>query len=384
MRVGYITTYFSKFYRGPMYYQMLELSKFIKVTSFASSEQSYQYTVGRQKEEQKDEILNPNWNMKRFDIAWKFKGFVYPKNLREVLGRENLNLIHSNEYYQPISWHGLKVARKMNIPFVFTQRGPGYPRSFGRAVQFALLNFISKRIVDQANHITSCTTLGKKYLMEKFKVKEEKITVITTSVDMNLFENRNGKKFREEHNIPQDAPLIMQIGRIFPIKRVDVLLRVFSEIQKENKDCYLVIVGPEHPQEAEKVRKLEKELNLKNVIYTGPVQNEKLPDVLAACDVFAQTSEYEGFSFSLLEASAARKPIMSFAVGGNVDIIQDGVNGYMPIWCDIKQYANRLLMLINDKNLRVRLGENAWRICKEKFSVEKCNQDYLRVYNSVI
>src|SRR3989344_6562827 len=124
LNVGYLTTYFSKFYKGPMYYQLESLSRHVGITTFTSNEESYQYFSSREKVKDMAETFNVNWNIKRFDILFKIRGFVYPKNLKEILQKEKLDVIHSNEYYQPISWHGLMVAKKNKLPFILNQRRP--------------------------------------------------------------------------------------------------------------------------------------------------------------------------------------------------------------------------------------------------------------------
>src|SRR3989344_5657634 len=93
MKIGYITTFMSEFFKGPIYYQLQELSKHCDVAWFSSSEKSYQYYDKRKKIEKDVEKLSPSWSVKRFDILFRIKGLVFPKNLVEVIRNENLDLI---------------------------------------------------------------------------------------------------------------------------------------------------------------------------------------------------------------------------------------------------------------------------------------------------
>lgn len=380
MKLGYISTYTSGAYLGPIYGQLAELSKKVDVSWFASRNSSYQYTTRSGRE--KDEDMSSTFHIRRFGESWHVRGIVWPKDLVGRLKQEKIDVVHSNEYYQPISWQSVKYAREANVPFVFTQRRPVIPGGL-TGMQLAILGWMGRNVIRHAAHITSNTALGKQLLVKRFNVEPDKVTVIPTSVQTERFADADGSAFRQKYGIADDEFVIMHIGRIFPIKRIDLLVRAYSRMKKDVPKARLVIIGPEHPEEGPKVRKIAEELGVRP-LFIGGLPNEQVPAALAACDVFALTSEFEGFSYSLVEASAAGKPLMSFAVGGNVEIIDDGVNGFLVPWCDIDRYAGRLVELAKNPDLRRSLGNAAQRKAVERYSVQKCAAEFERIYRRVL
>jgi glycosyltransferase involved in cell wall biosynthesis len=386
MKVSYITTYFSEYFRGPIYYQLESLSKRIKVTTFASSEKSYQYYSQGERFREREVVLSKNWELKRFEIKFKVRGLVWPADLKQLMQNESQDLIHSNEYYQPISWIGLEVAKKLGIPFVFTQRRPEFSGRIENIAFKILFNPLGKRVVYESDAIECISSVAKELLLKTFpKLDESKIIVVHNSVDLTLFENRTGEKFKEEFGIPKDKKIVLNFSRIFRQKRIDLLLRIFSLVKKEMKDAYLVVGGAKNPDEWRKIQKLTKELGLENdVKFIGVLPNERIKDVLDCCDVFCLTSEKEPFGYVYLEAMACEKPVMGFNVGGAPDIIIDGQNGYLIKFGDLEEYAKKIVVLLQDDQKRKEMGMVGRKYVEKRFRREEATEKRLKLYNSLV
>jgi len=385
MKIGYITTFMSEFFKGPIYYQLQELSKHCNVTWFSSSEKSYQYYAGRIKLASQKRKISSSLNVKRFDISFRVKGLVFPKNLTQVLQNENLDLIHSNEYYQPISWQGLRVAREKNLPFVFTQRRPNIPKGvFG--LGFKILNRIGKNVVYESDAIETLSSAGKKLLLEKFpKLDESKITIIHNSIDTKWFTRRNGKRFKERYGIPKNKKIILNFSRIFPVKRIDLMIKIFAHVKKDVDDAYLIIAGAKEKNEERKILNLIQKLNLKkDVKITGIIPNEYKNDALDSADIFCLTSQEEPFGYILLEAMACKKPCIAFKVGGIPDIIQNNVNGTLIDFNDLNKYAEKIVELLTNERKRKQMGERAKEITEKKFSIQEATKKRLKIYNKLL
>lgn len=161
--------------------------------------------------------------------------------------------------------------------------------------------------------------------------------------------------------------LVMSSGRLVPWKGHNTLIRIHAKMAKERPDLHLLIVagGPE----AERLEKLAEDLGVADsVIFTGNVENAVALRYMRAADVFALNTAYEGFSHTLLEAAAVGVPIVTTAIGGNPEFIDDGVNGYLVKPDDEKAFIKKITALLDSPELRAKIAGNAKRKV-EKFSV---------------
>jgi len=386
MKLLYIVPYLSEFFRGPMYYQLENLSKHIEVMTFTSSEKSYQYYAKREKIKEKEVVLNQTWKWKRFDIEFKIRGLVWLKDFATTLKQEEADIINSNEYYQPTTWQSFKIAKEKGISFIMTQRRPEFVGAIEKLSFELIFNRIGKEIVYGSDAIECISTVAKELLLKTFPdLNKDKIFVIHNSVDLHRFEDKDGENFKEEFGIPKDKKIILNFSRIFRQKRIDLLLRIFSLVKKEVKDAYLVVGGARHPGEWKTVQKLTKELGLENdVKFIDVLPNERIKDILDCCDVFCLTSEKEPFGYVYLEAMACEKPVMGFNVGGASDIIIDGQNGHLINFGNLEDYAKKIVMLLQDNQKKMKMGKIGRKYVEKRFTIEEATEKRLKLYNSLV
>lgn len=126
-----------------------------------------------------------------------------------------------------------------------------------------------------------------------------------------------------------DGKIIVTISRLVPWKGVDTLIQVMPELIKDvGSDLRLVVVGD--GPDMSKLRQLARDSGVgDNVVFAGRVPHDEIPAYLSASDLFVLNTEYEGFSHILLEAMMAGTPVITTDVGGNPELIEDGVNGLL-------------------------------------------------------
>ena len=156
-------------------------------------------------------------------------------------------------------------------------------------------------------------------------VSKDAITVIYNGVE---FEPSPLSKEEARKQIGISGNIIVSAGRMVPWKGFRMLIKIMPQLLRVNQFFRLVIIvdGPE----VQILQALVNNLGLDRKVYlVGKKRSEELATYLAAADLFVLNTGYEGFSHQLLEVMAARVPIITTAVGGNREIIQQGENGFL-------------------------------------------------------
>jgi glycosyltransferase involved in cell wall biosynthesis len=108
-----------------------------------------------------------------------------------------------------------------------------------------------------------------------------------------------------------------------------------------------------------------------------------IPEVLAACDVFVLSSEFEGNPLSVLEAMAASLPTVSTAVGGVPSLLENGTSGILVDSGDTEGFSKAMESLLSNRDLRRSMGAAAARRARERFDVANMVRAYEEVYESL-
>jgi glycosyltransferase involved in cell wall biosynthesis len=161
-------------------------------------------------------------------------------------------------------------------------------------------------------------------------------------------------RVRREQGWSADAVHVVSVGRLADQKRVDWLLNAWPEVQHRCPAARLWIVG----DGAERAR-LEMLAGRLGITATCTFLGARPRGIefMAASDIVVMTSLYESFGFVPLEAKACGRPVIANAVDGVRDNVRDGVDGYLVAPADPAALARRLVEMIENPNLRRRMGE---------------------------
>lgn len=189
------------------------------------------------------------------------------------------------------------------------------------------------------------------------------------------------KEFHTEKPKIEREKQVLMVGRLIKSKHQDKLIEMFAKVSPP--DWNLVIVGYDHLKQhhLERLRKLARELDVGGrVIFTGKLDN--IGEIYSKSSIFAFTSSSEGFPNVIGEAMSAGIPVIAFdCVAGPSEIITDGYDGYLVPLHDYNQFELRLSQLMNDENLRQKLGNNGRESIK-KFSSDKICESFYRFITS--
>lgn len=182
---------------------------------------------------------------------------------------------------------------------------------------------------------------------------------------------------REAVGLPPDALIIGAVGRLVALKNHRQLVHSMAELDAQFPQAHLVIIGA-GPLEAD-LRELASHSPASARIHLLG-QRSDVARLTAGFDIYAQPSLTEGLSIALLEAGAAALPVVASAVGGNVEIIDDGTTGLLVPVQDQAALTTALADLLADGTLRQRLGAAAQAWVAANASVESMCDAYDRFY----
>jgi len=216
-----------------------------------------------------------------------------------------------------------------------------------------------------------------KSLVGGWGVREQKIKVIYNAVDFQFYELNSQKEAKKKIKI--DGDLILTVGRLVPWKGMDTLVAIMPEIKKINPCFKLVIAGS--GSEEKKLKLLIKDLKLANsVIMAGRLSQQEMSKFYQASSLFVLNSSYEGLSHVILEAMYYKLPIITSAVGGNPELIQDDYNGCLVEYNNKQAWLAAIKRLWQNKSLRERFCSNPL-VKMDVFSFDHMVRDTIKVLN---
>ena len=180
---------------------------------------------------------------------------------------------------------------------------------------------------------------------------------------------------------PLIAKHVVTIGRYSYEKGYDLLLNAWAIVQKEIADWHLDIYGMGNTNKYKELA-VRLGIDMSRCHILGSVSD--VQQVYRNCSIFALSSRYEGFGLVLVEAMACGVPVISFACqSGPMELISDGVNGLLVPLGDVPAYAENLIRLIKDSELRNSLAENGLKTA-QSCSLEKVAEQWKVMFDEMI
>ncbi|HEV3116236.1 MAG TPA: glycosyltransferase, partial [Gemmataceae bacterium] len=200
-------------------------------------------------------------------------------------------------------------------------------------------------------------------------VPRRKLAVILNGINTEPFRapfDKNG--LRHAAGIPAGVPVIGTVGRLNEVKRQDLLLRAFARLRAEHSTARLLLVGDGPSRDS--LGKLALHLGIADAVHFAGYQSQ--PErFLAMMDVFALTSRLEGLPLAILEAWAARLPVIASAVGGVPDLVKHGQTGMLFESGDEDRLFEQLQEILGDTARGRGLGEAGHREVLAKYSLQR-------------
>ena len=187
---------------------------------------------------------------------------------------------------------------------------------------------------------------------------------------------------RASLGVPDDAPLIVSVARLFRWKGHFELLSALALVKRKHPNVRLAIVGSDYPADSGTTRMLKEHASKlgigENVIFTG--QRSDIAALLAACDVFSLPSFEEPFGLVFAEAMAMKRPVVALSNGGTQEVVEHGKCGLLSSPGDIDTLAANLLRLLDDPALRTQFGEQGRSRVEQHFTPQRMASDFAALY----
>lgn len=216
-------------------------------------------------------------------------------------------------------------------------------------------------------------------------VSKEKIDIIYNGIDLKLFDSIQKKtkaEIKSELNVPHHHMVVGCIANFNrDVKRVDVFIKASAIVSQSIENVSFLIIGDGCLRN--ELVELAKTLNVNNeIIFAG--QRNDIASLLQIIDIGVLTSDSEGFSNSIIEYMAAGIPTVATDVGGNRELIENNIDGFLTPSDNPQLVADAILKLINDEKLRVTMGNTSKQKIHQRFSLEKMIKNLENYYSSIL
>ncbi len=290
--------------------------------------------------------------------------------LKKALKKNKIDLVLA-EYINTAAYI-TPICKKLNIPIVAT--GLGYEISV-----YDILKENEQLYKDLINYCKHIVIVSKHMLvnLKKFGGNETNITHSAAGPESSFFDIEPS----------YDTKTVLAIGRFVEKKAPHITLLAFHQVLQKIPDAQLLFAGdgPLFPMCKDIVKSLGME---KNVQFIGYIDQEQQKQLLAQSCIFvqhskiAQNGDSEGTPVALLEASAAKVPIVSTKHGGIVDIVEDGKTGFLVDEGDMIAMANHMINLLSNPDLAKEMGTNGRTFVRNNFTLDMHIETLTRIIRS--
>lgn len=245
---------------------------------------------------------------------------------------------------------------------------------------YPFTKLIIKFIYSKLDLSVTVSHKNKEALIRNFNLPENKIKVIYNCIDIDYIKNYNTgivKELKDKFSINESALVFGTVGRLHRQKGHEYLINASKDVIEKIPNSLFLFVG-RGGIEDQLIQKI-KENNINDHFRLVGYQ-ENLPEILALIDIFVLPSISEGLPFAILEAMAAKKPVIATNVGGVPEIITNNVNGILVEPMDPDALAEAMILLARDAKKRDNVAEMGHKRIIENFSIEKMISSTKEIY----
>jgi glycosyltransferase involved in cell wall biosynthesis len=217
-----------------------------------------------------------------------------------------------------------------------------------------------------------------------YKTPPHKTVCIYNGVDFSRFENLKEVSDIENELLggrKDDRIIIGMVAGFDKRKDFDTLIKAAIKLCRRRKSLIFLLIGSGPLLETLK-KDVPDDLFNRQIIFTG--ERTDIESVLQIIDIGMLITFYEGISNSIIEYMAMGKPVIATIGGGTSELVKDGVNGYLVRQRDETQIIEKLDLLLNNREQRLEMGQNAFHWVRKQFNLNTKTIQYIDLYKSLI
>lgn len=300
------------------------------------------------------------------------KAFV---RLTRLLCRLHPHVVHSRNWG---AFDAVLAARLAGVPVIIHgEHGRDIEDPEGRNSR---RNHLRRLFVPFVNCFVTVSDDLRRWLVDDVRIPAQKVITIHNGVDAFRFSPADSAPVRASLGLATDRPVIGTVGRLDPVKDQATLIRAFGRLRSKYSDTMLLMAG-DGPCRA------DLEALIASLCLRGHVrilgERDDVPRVLSALDIFVLPSIAEGISNTILEAMATGLPIVATRVGGNPELVEDGVNGILVPQQNPEALTTAIGQYLEDPHLRAIHGKSSRQRAVKRFGLEQMRDAYANLYASL-
>jgi glycosyltransferase involved in cell wall biosynthesis len=289
------------------------------------------------------------------------------RRLCAIVGERGVDIVHTHDLRSLMDVAMCRLARG-RFRHVHTFHFGNYPHV---SRSYLIAEGVCARLPD---HLVAVGDVQRASIVEALKLKPDRVTTVWNGVDLPAETNGNGTAAAARGPVP----LIGSVSTLGTQKGIPTLLEAVSLLHQRGLAFRLLIVGEGALRPELEAR--TRALGLDDVVrFAGWVPDASL-SLLPTFDVFVQSSYWEAMSVVILEAMAARRPIVATSVGENSFVLKHGVTALLVPPKAPEALADALALAITDPSLRARLAQSARETYERAFTGQKMAERYMAIY----
>lgn len=311
-----------------------------------------------------------------------FGWFLYRKYIQKycsaIIKQENIELL------EVIDWTGISAFMNFQVPVVIRFHGSdAYFCHLEKRKQKAKNFWFEKLAIKGAKAFIAPTKYAGEVSKQLFNIENKEITTIYNGIDLDYFENNNPEIF-EKYSI-------LYIGTLIRKKGVLELPEIFNKVRNVLPQAKLILIGSDSydiETNSDSTWKLMKDQfkkeDLKNVKYLGKIPYSEIQNHIRKANVCVFPSFAETFGMVTIEAMALQKAIVNSDIGWSKELIINEESGFLVHPKDHDLYAERIIELLKDDSLCLKIGKQARNRVEENFDINKVVKRNIEFYPKTI
>ena len=292
--------------------------------------------------------------------------------IASIIWRHDIDVVHCHQY-TPYFYGLIGTRLSGRAHCLITEHGRHHPDM--RKLKRVAVNQLLTRLTGASVAVSEFT---RRALIANDGFPPQRVQVLYNGIDTHRFDAApNQASARAQFGLPVDVPIVGTCARLSREKNLSMMVDAFARIRDKRPDAVLAIAG-EGPARKD-IEARRDALGLGDAVrMLGFVDD--VPAVVTTFDVFAMSSLTEGTSVTLLEAMYAGRPVVATRVGGNPEIVDEGVTGLLVASEDTSDFAAAIERLLDDDELAGRLGAAGRERVRARFTFEGMVQAYEDIY----